>query len=236
MTGGAAGIGLAVVKQLLSHGASVLLTDVSPQGSEVAADVGARFAQADVSKSGDMKSVVATAIEVFGRLDLAFNNAGLLGPMGALAADISEDEWEQTLAVNLTGVWLSMKHEIPAMLATGGGSIVNMASVAGLIAAPRNPAYGAAKHGVVGLTRSAAMQYASQGIRINAVCPGIVDTGFSDSSIRRPGLPTFPAPFIPLGRPAQPHEVANVVAWLLSDHASYLVGEAVGADGGWRSM
>ncbi|MEE4350195.1 MAG: glucose 1-dehydrogenase [Pacificimonas sp.] len=242
VTGAGRGIGLEVVRLLGERQVKVLCADIDIGSAEAAAagvrDGGGEAAAVacDVGKSADVSKLVDAAGETFGKLDLAFNNAGILGPMGTPLDKVDEADWDRTLSINLSSVFYCLKYQVPAMLNAGGGAIVNAASVAGLIAAPRNPVYGATKHAVVGLTRSAAMQYADRGIRINAVCPGIVETGFSNSEVRQEGLPTFPPPFIPMQRFGTPEEIARLVVWLLSDEASYLTGEAVGADGGWRHM
>jgi NAD(P)-dependent dehydrogenase (short-subunit alcohol dehydrogenase family) len=177
--------------------------------------------------------MVSSVIGRHGRLDIAVNNAGILGPFGKLLENVEEAEWDRALGVNLKGVFLCMKHELKAMSGQGG-AIVNIASVAGFLAAPKNPAYSAAKHGVLGLTKGAAVQYAARNIRINAICPGLVDTGMAATIAADDSMPDFPKPFVPMGRMAAPAEIAEVAAWLVSDNASYLTGEAIGVDGGWR--
>jgi NAD(P)-dependent dehydrogenase (short-subunit alcohol dehydrogenase family) len=179
--------------------------------------------------------MVSSVIGRHGRLDIAVNNAGILGPFGKLLENVEEAEWDRALGVNLKGVFLCMKHELKAMSGQGG-AIVNIASVAGFLAAPKNPAYSAAKHGVLGLTKGAAVQYAARGIRINAICPGLVDTDMAAVIGADTSMPDFPKPFIPMGRMAAPAEIAEVAAWLASDKASYLTGEAIGVDGGWRIL
>jgi NAD(P)-dependent dehydrogenase (short-subunit alcohol dehydrogenase family) len=168
----------------------------------------------------------------FGRLDCAFNNAGIPGEQ-ALTADYGAETWARVLAVNLTGVWLCMKHEIPRMLAQGGGAIVNTASVAGLQGFPRHAAYTVSKHGVVGLTRTAALEYAREGIRINAVCPGYIRTGMTAPFLaKQPGLEERVSHIEPIGRIGRPEEVAEAVVWLCSDAASFVTGHIMPVDGG----
>jgi NAD(P)-dependent dehydrogenase (short-subunit alcohol dehydrogenase family) len=174
-----------------------------------------------------VEALVARAMDEFGRLDCAHNNAGILG--GATAtADCSEEEWDRIIAVNLKGVWLCMRAEIPHMLAQGGGAIVNTASTAGLVAMRGLPAYVASKHGVAGITKAAALDYAKTGIRINAVCPGFIDTPL----VQRAGATQAGADrYVPVGRIGAPEEVAEAVVWLCSDAASYVTGLCMAVDG-----
>jgi NAD(P)-dependent dehydrogenase (short-subunit alcohol dehydrogenase family) len=177
-------------------------------------------------------AAVAVALDTFGRLDGAINNAGTTGP-SASTADYSLDDWNRVLALNLTGVFLGLKHEIPPMLAQGGGAIVNTSSGAGLVGFAGLPAYVASKHGVVGLTRAAALEYVKDGIRINAVCPGSTRTpmleGFMGGD---PAIERAMAQSAPIGRLARPDEIAQAMVWLLSDAASFVVGHALAVDGG----
>jgi NAD(P)-dependent dehydrogenase (short-subunit alcohol dehydrogenase family) len=223
ITGGAAGIGRAIADNFSAKGAIVVTADLSED-----ADV-----RCDVASEAQVDAMVSSVIGRHGRLDIAVNNAGILGPFGKLLENVEEAEWDRALSVNLKGVFLCMKHELTAMSGQGG-AIVNIASVAGFLAAPKNPAYSAAKHGVLGLTKGAAVQYAARNIRINAICPGLVDTGMAATIAADDSMPDFPKPFVPMGRMAAPAEIAEVAAWLVSDNASYLTGEAIGVDGGWR--
>ena len=223
ITGGAAGIGRAIADNFSAKGAIVVTADLSED-----ADV-----RCDVASEAQVDAMVSSVIGRHGRLDIAVNNAGILGPFGKLLENVEEAEWDRALGVNLKGVFLCMKRELKAMSGQGG-AIVNIASVAGFLAAPKNPAYSAAKHGVLGLTKGAAVQYAARNIRINAICPGLVDTGMAATIAADDSMPDFPKPFVPMGRMAAPSEIAEVAAWLVSDHASYLTGEAIGVDGGWR--
>jgi NAD(P)-dependent dehydrogenase (short-subunit alcohol dehydrogenase family) len=223
ITGGAAGIGRAIADNFSAKGAIVVTADLSED-----ADV-----RCDVASEAQVDAMVSSVIGRHGRLDIAVNNAGILGPFGKLLENVEEAEWDRALGVNLKGVFLCMKRELKAMSGQGG-AIVNIASVAGFLAAPKNPAYSAAKHGVLGLTKGAAVQYAARNIRINAICPGLVDTGMAATIAADDSMPDFPKPFVPMGRMAAPAEIAEVAAWLVSDNASYLTGEAIGVDGGWR--
>jgi NAD(P)-dependent dehydrogenase (short-subunit alcohol dehydrogenase family) len=183
-----------------------------------------------------VERLVRTAVDAFGGLDCAHNNAGIEGgaPAGSEFHTYPEEMWDRLLSINLKGVWLCMQAEIAQMLAQGGGTIVNTASVAGLVGAPGMGAYAAAKHGVVGLTKVAALEYATRGIRVNAVCPGVIDTPMVQRGIaRRPEIEPFFLAGEPIGRFGQPEEVAETVTWLCSDAASFLTGVALPVDGGW---
>ena len=180
-----------------------------------------------------VQALISKAVETYGRLDCAHNNAGIPGGGRALTAEYPEDTWQQVIAVNLTGVWFCMKYEILQMLQQGSGAIVNTASVAGLIGSRGLAAYVASKHGVVGLTKTAALEYAQQGIRVNCVCPGVLQTpmtarGLSDPERRARIIATEP-----LGRVGTPEEVAEAVVWLCSDAASFVTGHTMTVDGGY---
>lgn len=193
----------------------------------------ATFVRADVSQTAEVEALVRRTVETFGRLDCAHNNAGIEGELAA-TADCAEANWDRTIAINLKGVWLCMKYEIPQMLQQGGGAIVNTSSVAGLVGFPNLPAYVATKHGVAGLTRTAALEYAEQGIRVNAVCPGVIQTAMIDRIVG--GDAAAEAQFTalePVGRMGSPAEVAQVVVWLCSDAASFVTGVAMPVDGGF---
>jgi NAD(P)-dependent dehydrogenase (short-subunit alcohol dehydrogenase family) len=224
ITGGAAGIGRAIADKFLESGATVVTADVA----------GAADILCDVANEAQVEAMISTVIGRYGRLDIAVNNAGILGPFGKLLEQVEEAEWDKAIGVNLKGVFLCMKHELAAMSGQSRGVIINLSSVMGFLAAPKNPAYSAAKHGVLGLTKSAAVQYAGKGIRINAICPGFVETDMGTTIGAGNSLSDFPKPFIPMGRKANPVEIAEIAAWLASDSSSYLTGEAIGADGGWR--
>ena len=239
VTGAAAGIGRASALAFAGGGARVMVSDVVVDGGEEtvgqiqAAGGEATFVRADVSQTADVEALVRQSVETYGRLDCAHNNAGIEGDM-APTADCTEANWDRTIAINLKGVWLCMKYEIPQMLQQGGGAIVNTSSVAGLVGFVNLPAYVATKHGVAGLTRTAALEYAEQGIRVNAVCPGVIQTAMIDRIVG--GDAEAEAQFTalePVGRMGSPAEVAQAVVWLCSDAASFVTGVAMPVDGGF---
>jgi NAD(P)-dependent dehydrogenase (short-subunit alcohol dehydrogenase family) len=239
VTGGAAGIGRAAAVAFAENGATVAISDLKiERGEEVAHAIektGGRaiFVRGDVSNPADIDRLVDTAVATFGRLDCAFNNAGIEGEMGS-TVDCTEANFDRTIAINLKGVWLSMAREIRQMLSQStGGAIVNMASVAGLVGFPNLPAYVASKHGVLGLTKTAALEYAKSGIRVNAVCPGVIHTEMID---RITGMdPEIEKQFTdlePMGRMGTPEEIAAAAVWLCSDAASFVTGHPMTIDGG----
>ncbi len=238
VTGGSSGIGREVATILAREGARVAVSDITATGGHETvalirqAGGEAVFFEADVSQPAAVEGLIADVVSTYGRLDCAHNNAGIEGE-GAFMADYSAEGWDQVLAINLTGVWLCMKYEISQMLKQGSGAIVNTASAAGLLGFKGGAAYVASKHGVVGLTKTAALEYANSGIRINAVCPGAIDTpmmgritGGRTRSIERMVAGE------PAGRMGQPQEVAEAVVWLCSDAASFVTGHAMSIDGG----
>jgi NAD(P)-dependent dehydrogenase (short-subunit alcohol dehydrogenase family) len=237
-TGAASGIGRATALALAREGARLVLGDVADAGEETARDARAlgaqaEFVPADVTRQTDVDALVARALSRHGRLDCAVNNAGIEGALRD-TAEYPEDIFERVIQVNLIGVWRCLRAEVPAMLRTGGGAIVNTASVAGLVGAGALSAYVASKHGVVGLTRSAAIEYAKAGIRVNAVCPGVIDTPMVDRlSAEMPTLREALIAMKPMGRLGQPEEVAEAVVWLCSDAASFVTGHALAVDGGY---
>lgn len=239
VTGGSSGIGRATSILFARHGAKVVIGDVDLAGRETVETIkrdggDAVFVQTDVRDASAVKNLVAATVETYGGLHCAFNNAGVL-PTGGLLADVEEETFDQVIAVDLKGVFLAMKYEIQHMLKNGGGAIVNAASVAGMIAEPGISAYVAAKHGVIGLSKAAALEYAAQGIRINALAPGLVETAmtkawFDDPNIRRHFLANTP-----IGRFAQPEEIADIVLFLCSDSASFVAAQAFVVDGGYTA-
>lgn len=241
VTGAASGIGAATAEAFARAGASVMLADVQEKSlREVAARIAkaggkAAVCVADMSREDDIKRMVAETVKAFGRLDCAFNNAGIEGAQGP-THECTNANWDRVIAINLTGVWQCMKHEIPAMLAGGGGAIVNCASIAGLAGFTGIPAYVASKHGVVGLTKGAALEYARQSIRVNAVCPGVIQTPMIDRFVP-PGSAARTALLEgePVGRAGTPDEIASAVLWLCSPENSFTTGQAVAVDGGWMA-
>jgi len=237
VTGGASGIGRASALAFAREGARVVVADVSVAGGEEtvaqikAAGGEALFVPTDVSQAGAVAALINHIIEQYGRLDFAHNNAAIEGAIAA-TADYTEDDWDRAINVNLKGTWLCMKYEIQHMLRQGGGSIVNTASVVGLVGTPGIPAYCAAKGGVIQLTKAAALEYAKAGIRINAICPGAIQTPMLNRLLAQPGAETGTLASIPLGRIGQPEEVAGAVIWLCSPAASYVTGHIMVVDGG----
>lgn len=240
VTGASSSIGRACARAFTREGASVVVADVSVTGGEetvrmIHAQGGeAMFVTCDVSREADVAQMVDATVRTYGRLDCACNNAGIEG-VQATTAEYPREEWDRVLAVNLTGVWLCMKHEIPAMLAHGGGAIVNMASILGVVGFATAAAYTAAKHGVVGLTKVTAIEYATQGIRVNAVCPGFVATPLLDRAGITPGTDMYAmiADLHPIKRLGTPEEIAEAVLWLCSEKASFVTGDAMLVDGGY---
>jgi len=238
VTGGSSGIGRACALALSRHGATVtIVADLNLEGLQAtvsAMEGPGDSAQVDVSQAGQVAAFFRSVIEKHGRIDCAINNAGIEGVLAPTSA-CTEENFDRVLAVNLRGTWLCMREEINQMLQQGGGAIVNMASVLGLVALPGYPAYTASKHAIVGLTKTAALEYATAGIRVNALCPGAVRTPLMDRMIAdNPGVITEDL-FIqqePIGRVASPAEVAEAAAWLCSDAASFVTGVAFPVDGG----
>jgi NAD(P)-dependent dehydrogenase (short-subunit alcohol dehydrogenase family) len=242
VTGGGGGIGRASALAYAHAGARVAVTDRDTQaGEETVLQVQALggqalFVHADVTQATQVQAMVAQVVAHFGRLDCAFNNAGIEEEHMRLA-DCAEDTFDRIMAVNVKGVWLCMKYQLAQMLLQGGGSIVNTASVAGLIGAPKMAAYSASKHAVIGLTKSAAVEYGRKNIRVNAVCPGVIRTMmFERAVLADPKVGTAVVQAHPIGRIGEADEVAAVVLWLSSDAASFVTGLAHTVDGGLTSV
>ena len=239
VTGAATGIGRATAVAFAKSGAKVVAVDVNHADAEktvrMAQEFGAEamFVKCDVSKPDEVLAAVEATVTAFGTIDHAFNNAGVEGAQ-AMTGDSDEANWDRVIDINLKGVWACMKYQIPVMLKNGRGSIVNCSSIAGVIGFPGIPAYDASKHGVIGLTQTAALEYATQNIRVNAVCPGVIQTPMIDrfahgeAQIRRQL-----AEGEPVGHMGQPEEVAAAVLWLCSDQSSFVTGHPLVVDGGW---
>ncbi len=238
VTGGGSGIGQATAPIFAREGAKVVVADITVEGGEEtvrqiqAAGGDATFVKTDVSKAAEVETLVNKTVETYGQLDCAFNNAGIEGA-AKFTTECTEEEFDRTIAVNVTGVWLCMKYEIQHMLSHGGGSIVNTASAAGLIGLPSASDYVASKHAVVGLTKTAALEYAKSGIRVNAVCPGAVQTPMIARSAQAiPGFDELAVAMEPVGRFGQSSEIGEAVVWLCSDAASFVTGIPMSVDGG----
>ncbi|WP_225787146.1 SDR family oxidoreductase [Pseudomonas sp. Marseille-P8916] len=238
VTGGAAGIGRATALAFAAEGLKVVVADRDAVGGEATvalireAGGQALFVACDVTCEGEVRQLHERAVEAFGRLDYAFNNAGIEIEQGRLAEG-SEAQFDAIMGVNVKGVWLCMKYQLPLMLAQGGGVIVNTASVAGLSAAPKMSIYSASKHAVIGLTKSAAVEYAKKGIRVNAVCPAVIDTDmFRRAYEADPRKAEFAAAMHPVGRIGKVEEIASAVLYLCSDGAAFTTGHALTVDGG----
>ena len=242
VTGGSSGIGRASALAFAREGAKVTVADVMVNGGEETVQMiqkaggEAIFLKVDVSKALEVEMLINSTIESYGRLDYAHNNAGIEGAF-AQTADYTEENWDRVMNINLKGVWLCMKHEIPWMLRNGKGAIVNTASLFGLVGFKGSPAYCASKGGIVQLTRAAALEYAAAGIRINAICPGIIRTPMLNRATG--GKPEIEAQFTalePVGRIGTPEEIAEAVVWLCSDAASFVTGHSMVADGGFTAQ
>jgi NAD(P)-dependent dehydrogenase (short-subunit alcohol dehydrogenase family) len=250
VTGGGSGIGRATALAFAREGARVVVADLTAGAGEATvrmiqeASGEACFFTADVSHAAEVQALVQRALDTYGHLDCAHNNAGVgvnrrLVP--APTADLTEETWDETIAINLKGVWLCMKYEIPQMLSQGQGVIVNTASILGLVGFQMAAAYVASKHGVVGLTKTAALKYAPAGIRINAVCPGFIHTPMVEQAFEllsrdNPHAATQVAALYPIGRLGTPEEVAAVVVWLCSEAASFVTGHTMTVDGGYLAQ
>lgn len=246
VTGGASGIGRATALTFAREGAKLIIADLNEDGGQQTVHLitenggEAIFVQTDVTQATAVEALISKAAETYGRLDCAHNNAGIsglgiAGTQRALTAEYPDARWYQVIAANLTSVWLCMKYELQQMLTQGGGTIVNTASVAGLVGMPGNCAYGASKHGVVGLTKTAALEYAQHGIRVNCVCPGWIQTPMTAAGMQDPERRARIIASAPIGRVGNPEEVAEAVVWLCSDAASFVTGHTMTVDGGYMA-
>ena len=244
VTGGASGIGRATALTFTREGAKLVIADMNDEGGHQTVHMitekggEAIFVQVDVSQATAVEAMIGKTVETYGRLDCAYNNAGIsgtgiAGTHRALTADYPDERWHQVIAINLTGVWLCMKYELDQMRKQGGGVIVNTASVAGLVGLPYGSAYVASKHGVVGLTKTAALEYAQQGIRVNCVCPGYIATPMTAQWVQDPERMARMIASEPVGRMGHPEEVVEAVVWLCSDAASFVTGHTMTVDGGY---
>lgn len=238
VTGSGAGIGAVTARAFAREGAAVVVTDVNVEGGracveEIRSDGGrAEFFAADVTDPAAAQALVGFAVETFGGLHFAHNNAGVLGESARLT-DSDDDTWFRTVQINLNAVYLGMKHQIPAILASGGGAVVNTASYAGIVAVPFASAYVASKHGVVGLTKAAAVEFGKKGVRVNAVCPGSARTQLNIERVAgNPAIEKAMTDVSPMKRFVEPDEVADAVLWLCSEKASFVNGTALAVDGG----
>lgn len=235
ITGAASGIGRAAADAFVRRGYRVALADFNVEAGRAAekelGEIGeCAFVACDVTDDDSVADAVTSTVDIFGRLDAAFNAAGIDGEHGKRMADSTMENWNRVIAVDLTGTYSCMRHQIPAIIASGGGSIVNCSSTAGLRAAPTVSAYSAAKHGVIGLTRTAAKEYGRDGLRINAICPGTVDTPMFRESMSAYVDTLVKA--TPVGRLAEASEIADVAVWLCADAPGYLTGQIIPVDGG----
>jgi NAD(P)-dependent dehydrogenase (short-subunit alcohol dehydrogenase family) len=244
VTGGASGIGRATALAMAREGARVAVADRTEEmAAATVAAINAGGGQAiaiacDVARDDQVGAMVARTVAAFGRLDCAFNNAGIsgrhVGSAGQRLHEMTRESWAGMLDVNLTGVFLCMRHEVAHMLAHGGGSIVNTASILGLVGTTVAASYVAAKHGVVGLTRAAAADYGTDGIRVNAICPGYIETPMTTQTVKERGAALMAK--VPMSRLGQPEEIAEAVVWLCSDRARFVTGTAQAVDGGYTAI
>jgi NAD(P)-dependent dehydrogenase (short-subunit alcohol dehydrogenase family) len=241
VTGGASGIGRATALALAREGAKLIIADMNDDGGQQTVHMiteqggDATFVRVDVTQAREVEAMISTTVETYGRLDCAHNNAGIGSRPRVLLHELPEESWDRVLSINLKGVWLCMKYEIIQMRKQGGGAIVNTASIMGLVGSwSRSGAYNASKHGVVGLTKTAALEYATSGIRVNAVCPGYIRTPLIEEALT--SNPEMEAEIVarhPIGRMGHPEEIAEAVVWLCSDAASFVTGHTMTVDGGY---
>lgn len=240
VTGGSSGIGRAAAQIMAREGARVVVADIAQDGGEEIAALIRRngreavFIRADVADAGEVEALIRQTVALYGRLDCALNNAGITGDVAA-TADCTLEDWERVMRVNLFGVWYCMKYEIPEMLKIGGGAIVNTSSISGLHGVRHQAAYSASKHGVIGLTKTAALEYGKAGIRVNALCPGWTISGMTQKKEVHDIDPAFLANYA-VGRAGAPEEVAESAVWLCSDRASFVNGHAMIVDGGRMAL
>lgn len=244
ITGGGGGIGRATALAFAREGARLAVADIAVEAAEQTvalvnqAGGQAMSLVAEVADAAQVQAMIRAVVAAYGRLDCAYNNAGIAGfqvdASGKKTHEWSDEAFDRMIAVNLRGVWLCMKHEIPQMLAQGGGVIVNTGSIAGLVGLPTSSGYVAAKHGVLGLTKTAAQEYAADNIRINAVCPGYIETKMTEDTMRRRGEQILA--MVPFKRMGRPEEIAEMVVWLCSDRASYVSGACYNVDGGYMAV
>jgi NAD(P)-dependent dehydrogenase (short-subunit alcohol dehydrogenase family) len=241
VTGGDSGIGRATALTFAREGAKLVIADMNAEGGQQTVHMitenggEATFVQVDVSKTIELEAMISKAVETYGRLDCAHNNAGIGSRPRTPLHKCTEETWDRVLAINLKGVWLCMKYEIIQMLKQGSGTIVNTASIMGLVGSwSGTAAYNASKHGVVGLTKTAALEYATAGIRVNAICPGYIQTPLIEEALTsNPALEAQIVARHPVGRMGKPEEIAEAVVWLCSDAASFVTGHTMTADGGY---
>lgn len=240
VTGGGSGIGAATAQAFARLGARVAVCDIAIDAAQAIADSivaagGDAFAlAADVAATDSVAAMMRAVEDRFGGLDIAVNNAGI-GGSGSLLTDVPEDHFDRVMAVNLKGVWQCMRHEIPLMLRNGGGVIVNTASALGMVARVNSSEYIAAKHAVVGMTKAAALEYSASGIRVNAVCPGVIVTLLVESAMANPAIAADLLALHPIGRLGRVDEVADAIVWLASPQSSFVTGIALPVDGGWTA-